>query len=127
MVSVKKFQSGYIALMSVVLVSTMLLMIALENSKGAFFVRFAVFGEEQKLISRSLAYSCTRLGILSVREDKYYSGQETLNLTDGDCQIGYVRRTEVAAMFFAAAEFMGAYTGLDIEVNLLDGSAIITP
>ena len=63
---------GFIALIAVVFISSILLGVAGTLSQGVFFNRFDGLNAEYARIARSLAESCLHVGELAIRDDFSY-------------------------------------------------------
>lgn len=68
----KNKNSGFMALVSMLILSTVLVMLMLANSTSTFFARFDVLGKENKVIAENLAQSCINTALLKLAEDYNY-------------------------------------------------------
>ena len=66
----KKRSSGFIALMSVLIISITLLGISFTRSNNGFFSRFGVLDSEYKKIGLGLAESCTNVALLKIAQNQ---------------------------------------------------------
>ena len=85
----KSKQNGYIAVMSAVIISVLLLSIVAALSFSTYFTRFNIFDSFTKERSRSLAESCADYALLKLRElPSSYAGYETITVSgDETCAI----------------------------------------
>lgn len=63
---------GFIALISVIVISTILMGVAATLSREVFFTRFDGLNQEYRRIARSLADGCVEMGLLKVADDYDY-------------------------------------------------------
>jgi hypothetical protein len=75
-----KSNSGFVALVSVVVVSAVLLVVMFTLSTSSFFNRFDALDSENKSISLGLAEACMSAAMLKVAQDPAYAPA-----IDGDC------------------------------------------
>jgi len=85
----KLTQKGYIALITVILVSASLLTVVLAVSHEGFFSRFGVLESLQKEQSAYLAESCINTAILKIAQDTNYLENTTKTIKVGihSCEI----------------------------------------
>ncbi len=118
-------KSGFIALISVIIISAVLLIVATTLSFSGFFGRFSVLEHEFKKKSFSLAEACAEQARLKLFIDNEYSGNETVNVGTDSCQIfpssnptGNPRNFDIRAIY------RDSYTNLKISVESSDGSIV---
>lgn len=63
---------GFIALISAIIISTVLLSVAATLDQGVFFTRFDGLNGEYRTIARHLADSCVQAALLKLRDDYDY-------------------------------------------------------
>lgn len=76
---------GFIALVSVIIISFVLLITAVTLSLTGFFVRFNIFDSENKERSNALADACIESARLALAADTSYSGNDkviTINVSE---------------------------------------------
>ncbi|MDD4988822.1 MAG: hypothetical protein PHV42_00135 [Candidatus Pacebacteria bacterium] len=83
----KKNSGGFIALVSVILISAVLLAILLSLNMSSFFTRFNILDSENKKRSEFLAEVCLDTARMNLLEDKTYSGGETIFQGEDSCKI----------------------------------------
>ncbi len=83
----KNKQKGYIALVSVILVSVIgiaisvsLVLLSLAHSQNSFV-------SEQATQANVLAESCVEVALLNLQQDQNYSGNETVTVGADNCQV----------------------------------------
>lgn len=81
-------QSGYIALMVTVIISSILLITITAIGAQAALHRFNVANTEEKIQSRYLANSCAYQALVNFAYDNIYIGNESLEVASGEsCSI----------------------------------------
>ncbi len=110
---------GFIALVSVLLISVVLLLMVTTLSLGGYIGRFNILNSELKRVSASLADACANTAVLKLAEDWNYSGNETSTVSGSNtCHIFSV--TTVGAnpqTLKAQAVYRNSYTNLAITVQ----------
>lgn len=82
-----KSQRGYIALISVIIISAVLIIITFATSFGAFFARFNSLDGEFKKQSAALAEGCIDTALLQLARDPNNTATETFTIGAGVCSI----------------------------------------
>lgn len=114
--------AGFVALMSVILVSAILLIIMFTLGTTSFFTRFDALDMEHKRISRELAEACASVGMLKFAEGDY-GGYESRILDASDTNMACaICRVTSSGLIAARAAYKGAYTNLEIDLGN-DGGA----
>lgn len=123
-------QSGYIALISAILISVSLLTLVIAVSFEGFYSRFSVLESEQKEISAYLAESCVNTAILKIAQDKNYSGNEDIRVGKLGCRIFSVYEFDNNNPFppdyiiEAQGTSSDAYTNLEVQIEPSDSSIV---
>ncbi len=71
------FKSGYIALVSVIILSSILLLVTLEMANISYIARFNTLRTEEKEQSASLARSCLQIALVRLAENPDYRPAST--------------------------------------------------
>jgi hypothetical protein len=119
----QKDEKGFIALISVIIVSAILMLVATTLSLGGFFTRFNVFNSEIKDRSNALAEACVDEAFIQTAKNPSYSGGDTLTFTDGDCQISTFTPSTVIT-FKTKGRFQNSHTNFLISYNTASHSVI---
>ncbi len=82
----KKSEQGFIALMSAIIISMLLIMLSLAVSMTGFFGRFNILDAEYKQRSLVLAEACADSSLLKLITIPDYAGNETINLGADSCE-----------------------------------------
>lgn len=114
------YKNGYIALISVILISVSLLILVVAVSFEGFFSRFTVLESEQKEMSAYLAESCVNTAVLKITQDVEYDGDETIAVGDSSCEIVAVTDGSPFAtdrLIQAQGIYKDAYTNLEVQID----------
>ncbi|MEK7664229.1 MAG: hypothetical protein AAB340_02200 [Patescibacteria group bacterium] len=121
----KKKKKGYIALISAIVISFLLIVITVSLGFGSFFGRFDILDSESKEKSTALAEACVSQAILEASGDTFYSRLTdfTIPISGNKCkrsseQIG----NEI--IIKAQAEFNKSYTNLKVIIDNSDFSVV---
>jgi hypothetical protein len=102
---------GFVALMSVVIISAVLLVVVVTGSLTGFTTRFNILDAELKERSAALVDSCVEMALLRVGVDSSYVGPETVAVSGQSCTIvGVVDASAEPRVFKISASFNNAYT-----------------
>lgn len=114
-------QSGYIALISVIIISLLLMTISVAVSFSGFFSRFSILDNEYKVISNGLAEACANTAILKVAADWSYvnSSPETIAVGASSCQIISIQNSSSGSqkIVLVQATWQKSYTNLEIKIS----------
>ena len=117
--------SGYIALISSIIISILVLGIALAISSAGYFSRFDILKNEFKERSSALAEACVDTALLKLAQNQSYNGNENISVGNDQCSI---LATENAPgqkkIIKTKATFQNAVTNLKVTVNNADLSVI---
>lgn len=121
-----RHDSGFIALMSSIIFSVILLLIAVTLSFISFSGRFNILDSEMKERSSALADACVDTGLLKLANDSNYPGNETVIVSGSDtCTIDQVATPGIDPQTFVIhADYKNYITNLRIIVDLSDTSII---
>ncbi len=64
---------GFIALISAIIISTVLLSVAATLGQGSFFARFDGLNGEYRTLAQGMANSCLRIALIKIRDDYDYT------------------------------------------------------
>ena len=80
-------QKGLIALITVLIISVIILVVGLTLSLGSISEMKMGLQKSQSAESYYLANLCVEEALMKLKEDSTYSGNETLNIENGNCHI----------------------------------------
>ena len=114
----KNFNKGYIALISIIVISVLLITMGIVISFGGFFTRFTILENEYKKISTSLAEACAETAILKLIEDWNYAGGEDQTINLNSCSIVSVQDFNGSQKLIKSkAVYQGSHSNLEIAVE----------
>lgn len=111
---------GFIALMSAILISSTLLVVAAAGSLTGFYTRANIGGSELKEQSFAAADACADQALLGLANDPQYGGGEVRVLdAHSACSVGVVETTPTQKIFTIQATSSGvAVTNLRIIYSI---------
>lgn len=83
----EKKQNGFIALITAIILSFILITVAVSLNQTGFFARSAVSDAEYKARSAALAEACFNQALLALTENPAYGGNETVAVDTDSCAI----------------------------------------
>ncbi len=120
------FEQGYIALMSAVILASVLFVISVSLGMLNFFTRFSVLEGEYKVRSSAMAETCVRVALFRIAHSPDYSGSSDVVIGNINCRIVSVfsdfAKNEVTIQ--TKASVSGAVTNLQVVVSLADFSIL---
>ncbi len=117
MLNSRKKESGFIALISSIIISAVLVAVVFSLSFSGFFTRFNLLDSEYKERSYELAYACFNVAVLRLASDSGYLGNETVTVGADTCQIRTIT-TPGTIETKAIMSVDGATTNLRGVINL---------
>jgi hypothetical protein len=121
-----KKNTGFIALMSAIIISAILLLITINLSKNSFSGRLNILDSEYKERSVALAEACVDTALLKLANNSAYTGNQTITVSGGDtCIIKNINPTTDPIVidtkaFFPPVASQKATTNLHVRVNKVD-------
>ncbi len=104
-------QDGFAALISAILVSSVLLVMAVPLARAAFWARFDLLARENKKISLNLARSCADLALLKIARGE--------NIVWEKCEIGQIVDQGGGVWeITAGANWKGSFVNLKVIAEL---------
>ncbi len=119
-VEIKIKQPGYIALISVLIISAMLVVMATGISATSFFLRFNILDSEYKQRSSFLAEGCQNVVLFNLSKDINYTSTDNINIGSDSCKIFLVQHNFPSAgqiTIQTKAVVQNAATNLQIVVD----------
>jgi hypothetical protein len=116
----KKQPKGFIALMSAVIISAILITATITGSLTGFYTRFNILDSEFKNRSSTLAEACVDVLLYKIGNDSGYNGPD-LNYTVGDdkCSIFTASNPGTSPRTFKVQGiYQNSYTNLQITVDV---------
>ncbi len=111
----KKSNNGFVALMSAIIISVVLLLLATSLSLTGFYDRSNILDRELKEKSSALAEACVDTAILKLANDPTYSGNEIITVSGGEtCRIESIS----GGTIISKANYNNTYfTNLEVDVD----------
>ncbi len=113
----KKYQHGFIALFSVIIISASLMLVAVSLSFSGFYARFNIFDSELKARSNALADACVDVALLKLAGDSTFAGNATTPLGADSCYIFPIITTTGQATIHTRAVVGNAHTYYKVVVD----------
>lgn len=114
----KNSNGGFIALVSVLLISVVLLLMVTTLSLSGFIGRFSILNSELKKVSASLAEACANTAVLKLAENWNYTGNETIVVNGNACAVFPVAAAGADPQILKTqAVYRKSYTNLVITVH----------
>lgn len=111
-------QSGFIALISAIIITVLLLTIVSTASLGGFFGRFNILDSEFKDRSRALAEGCVDTALLRLANDpNYVGGAPPIPVGSDSCDVMSVESLGSSKVIKTKGEFQNAHTNLKVTVD----------
>ena len=112
-------EGGYIALMSAIIVASVLTIAVFSMSYKSFTTRFNLLVVEYKKRSLNLAEACIHIAILKIIEDNSYAGSETIVFGDDECRIINITGTYTihAQAYAPKIGFRRAVSNIEVVLN----------
>ncbi len=129
-------QSGFVALLSVVIIGAMLTVYVFTLGTSSFFSRFSALDAERKAQSRALTDACTEVAIARMARDDMHAvlaagecvpvtGECGAGGSTGTCKICAISQVGSIATIFVRAVSGGAYTDMRTVVDMSQGFSIV--
>ena len=116
-----KREQGFIALITAIALSLILLVVTVTLNQSGFFTRSTLLDAEYKERSSALAEACVDTALLKLAADPGYLGSETITIGSDSCFIVSVTSLNTIR---TTAEFQEAVTNLEVEIDASNLSVI---
>lgn len=116
--------NGYIALVSSIIISILLLVVTFTVSSNNFSGRFNVLNAEFKERSLALAEACVDTALLKLVQNPSYSGNENIPVGNDQCSILQIETPSGQKIIKTKAIFQNSFTNLKITAQASDLSVI---
>ena len=119
-------QHGFIALISVLMLSVVLLAAVISLAQYSMISRYALLTLEQKEVSVSLAQACVQVARIAIVNDPLYQTQNhVVPLGNARCFIDHIfpqTPSSAKSRVETTASSSGATTNLRVEINTSSGA-----
>jgi type II secretory pathway component PulK len=123
---IRNNQKGFIALISVVIISFVLLLVATTLSTKGFYARFNILDSESKERSNALADACIETARLKLANDTSYTADNVKIIVTTNQKCEYDANTGGSKIIIAHGCVNNAHTYYSATVNTTDPSIPIT-
>lgn len=113
----KNPRGGYIAIMSSIVLSLVLMVVAISLGSSSLFTRLNVADFGNKQLSYFIARSCLNEALLKLADSSSYTGNETLMISSRACTLSAITTSAPNKIIQAKAIINGATTNLKLTVN----------
>ena len=108
---------GYIAIITAIILSLVMLIIATTLGSSAFFTRFNNLDFYFKKTSYTIGRSCLDRALLKLALNSSYAGNETYNIDSYSCSILTIENVGVDKVIKSKTQVNNANTNLKLTVN----------
>jgi len=120
-------KSGFIALVSILLIATIVFVIAIGMSSRALGMNDMSFAEESSYRALMLAESCAEHALNNLESDPNYAGGESMWIGTEPCQLGRISSSTSSAVAFSTDATVAHFIRyLAVEAIPLVGSTTIS-
>lgn len=121
----KKNQQGFIALISVLMLSVILLGAVISLAQYGIVSRYALLTLEQKEVSHTRARACIQVALIAIANDPLYETNNKKAAFDGSwCDIVSVDADGSESVVRVSASSSGAVTNLEAVVDASSGDIL---
>ncbi|MDO8618385.1 MAG: hypothetical protein Q7R49_00405, partial [Candidatus Daviesbacteria bacterium] len=118
-------QDGFIALISAIIISLLLLTITVVLNFSAFFGRFNVLDSEFKETSVGLAEACVDVAMLELEKNPAYTGSASIDIDSvRKCKVRLVYNSGSFKVIETQAEYNRSFTNLRVKVTIPPGVTV---
>ena len=117
MFKINRAEQGYVAITSVIILSSLLMLVAISAGVYGYFARLNILETEYKQRSLGLAESCAQMALLRLKQFPDYLGEDRVYLTKTEnCRMN-VSVFGANRLIQAQGKYIDAFTNLSVEVN----------
>jgi len=114
----QKTEKGFIALMSAIIISAILLLVVSASNFSGFYGRSNVLESELKEQSVALAEACATTALIKMASDKLYNPlNEIQNVGIGNCTIKNISTVGNRKIITVESDYKNALTKINIKVD----------
>jgi len=113
----RNLQKGFIALISISIITVLLLVLCVSLSAQSFFTRTFILSYENKMLSEERVRECTVYILQKLAEDAQYRGGETTTINSSLCTITTSSGGDPRS-FTLTAIYHHSYTTWNIAITL---------
>lgn len=120
----KCHKRGFVALMSSIIISAILLMVVVLQSFTGFNSRYNILYGEYKERGNAIAEACVSATLLLLANNSAYVGNATTSISGSECYVGPIVLIGSNKVFMTRAIYKDTHTNLKISVNSSDLSIV---
>jgi hypothetical protein len=109
-------KSGYVALMSALIISAVIILIVTVIGQVSFLGRSSIADVHFKEKSRALAEGCVNEALLKLSSSSSYAGNETINVASDTCKILSVAASSSGRIISTQAQFHNSFTNYRVTI-----------
>lgn len=113
----RQTNNGFTALVSSIIISSILLIIAVDVGFVSYYNSLNISDSESKEMSSSLADACLDLALLRLVQNPTYSGNETVLVSENSCLIGQIQASGSQKIFNIKGVYKNTHTNLNIIID----------
>jgi hypothetical protein len=115
---------GFIALLSVILISAALLLVVTSSSIATYYLRANMLDEEFKEKGSWFAKACVEETKLKLLRDSSFAGDATTTIADGFCYISPISTQDTQKQFTVRSIYKNTYTNFAVVLDSRDASVV---
>ena len=119
-----KKNKGFVALMSSIIISVILLLLATNLSFTGFYSRFNILDSEMKERSSAIADACIDIAILKFFQGTPYSVDTNVTVGENTCLVGGYTTSGTQEIFKVRGVYSNTYTNMRVVIDGTDFSVI---
>ncbi len=113
----KKFQQGFMAITTVMILSVILLLVASSLSFSGFFTRYNILDSELKKVSLSVAEGCVDQALLELAENSLPLYPKDIYIGGIPCTIKSITPSGTSKIISVEADYKKYITNLSVTVD----------
>ncbi len=113
-----KYEDGYVALISAIIIAGVLMAFVFSISRASFLARFNLLDKNAKENSLQLAEGCANIAVLRLIEDESYAGNETIFIGSENCSVLGIETINDGRLIKARAITKNAYTNIKVGMTV---------
>lgn len=124
--STSNHTQGFIALITIMIISVVLLATTLTLAERGILYRFSVLDRTNKIISEQLAVACAEVATLLLANNRTYTATSSITIPVGDesCTISSITNSASVATITARSTYQGPTTNYVVTQSLQTGELL---
>ena len=115
-----KSNSGFIAILSITIISLVLTLLVFSLSFTGFYVRSNILNSEAKAKSESLTEACIQTALLKLANNISYLGNETIAVDSDSCLIRNMQTVGSEKIIESQAQYQNTFINYQVHANTAD-------